>query len=366
MSVVPVSCPNTFVFAYPGDLQTVSGGFIYDSCIIRELTLLGWEVELLSLGADFPFPSQETLNKALQLLCQTQPGKPIVIDGLALGTMPEAIAQASLNHPIIALIHHPLAYESGLTADQQVKLQSSERLALSYADHVIANSPLTAQTLTESFGVDDKKITTVIPGTNRPFPPLHQVRTHFTTQNEFKWLSVGSIIPRKGFHILIEALAPLTDFPWSLSIVGDTARDVMAYRHLLQCIDQFDLQDRVHIRGALDDLHLDALYRGADGFVLASLFEGYGMAYAEALSYGIPVIGTSGGAIVQTVPGSAGILTPPADITSLTAALKLFMSDPDRREQLSIGAKEAAKKLPTWTESAKIFADVIKAYRTTY
>lgn len=366
MSVAPVSCPNALVFAYPGDLKTVSGGFIYDSCVIRELTLLGWEVELLSLGADFPFPSQETLNKAVQLLCQTQPGKPIVIDGLALGAMPEAIAQASVNHPIIALIHHPLAYESGLTADQQVKLQSSERLALSYADQVIANSPLTAQYLRESYGVDDKKITIVMPGTHQPSPPLHQVRTHFTTQNEFKWLSVGSIITRKGFDILIKALAPLNEIPWSLSIVGDTTRDVMAYRHLLQCIDQFDLQDRIHIHGALDDLHLDALYRGADGFVLASLFEGYGMAYAEALSYGLPIIGTSGGAIVQTVPSSAGILTPPADITNLTAALKLLMSDPDRREQLSKGAQEAAKKLPTWIESAKIFADVIKVYRTTY
>lgn len=366
MSVVPVSCPNAFVFAYPGDLQTVTGGFIYDSCIVRELTALGWEVELLGLGAGFPFPSQETLTKVAQLLCQAQPGKPIVIDGLALGTMPEAIAQASVNHPIIALIHHPLAYESGLTPEQQVKLQRSERLALTYADHVIANSPLTAQNLRESYGVDDKKITIVMPGTHQPSSPLHQVRTHFTAQNEFKWLSVGSIIPRKGFDILIKALAPLNEIPWSLSIVGDATRDVMAYRHLLQCIDQFDLQDRIHIHGAIDDSHLDSLYRGADGFVLASLFEGYGMAYAEALSYGLPVIGTSGGAIVQTVPSSAGILTPPGDITSLTAALKLFMSDPDRREQLSIGAKEAAKKLPTWTESAKIFADVINAYRTTY
>jgi glycosyltransferase involved in cell wall biosynthesis len=88
------------------------------------------------------------------------------------------------------------------------------------------------------------------------------------------------------------------------------------------------------------------------------------MAYAEALSYGLPVIGTSGGAIVQTVPVSAGILIPPGNIKSLTAALKLLMNDPHRRKQLSTGAKEVANKLPTWTEAAKIFADVIKAVRT--
>lgn len=364
MSLATPSCVNTFVFAYPGDLQTVSGGYLYDRNIVRELTAQGWDIELLSLGPGFPFPEQKTLNEAGQLLSQIQPGKPIVVDGLALGVMPEAIAQASTNHPIIALIHHPLAYESGLTIDQQVKLQSSERSALSYADHVITNSPLTAHTLTESFGVDDKKITIVIPGTNPVSAPLHQARNQFTSQNEFKWLSVGSIIPRKAFDILIEALAPLHEMPWSLSIVGDNTRDVKAYSDLLNNIAHFHLQDRIRIHGLIDSVHLDSLYRGADGFVLASLFEGYGMAYAEALSHGLPVVGTSGGAISQTVPNSAGILTPPGDVASLTAALKLVMSDPNRREQLSLGAKEAAEKLPSWSESAEIFANVIKAYET--
>lgn len=353
---------NAFVFAYPGDLQTLTGGYIYDARIVSELTALGWEVELLSLGSGFPFPNQEKINQAGQLLSQVKNGKPIVVDGLALGVMPQSIAQAALKHPIIALIHHPLAYESGLTKDRQVKFQESETLALSYVDHVIANSPLTAQALTESFGVESKRISTVIPGTNRVCQPLHQVKAHFTNQDPFKWLSVGSIIPRKGFDILIESLAPLCDLPWSLSIVGDTTRDPIAYADLLQIITHFDLQDRIQIHGVVDHEQLDSLYRNADGFVLASLFEGYGMAYAEALSYALPIIGTSGGAIIKTVPDSAGILTPPGDVPGLTAALRLVMKDRGRREQLSSGAKEAAKKLPTWPESAKLFADVIQLY----
>lgn len=361
-NAVPSTCKRAFVFAYPGDIQTLTGGYIYDSRIISELTALGWEVELLSLGSGFPFPGKETINQAEKLLCQVQVGKPIVVDGLALGVMPESIAQAAVNHPIIALIHHPLAYESGLTVDQKMKFQESETLALSYAKHVIANSPLTAQTLTESFGVESKRMSTVIPGTNRVSHPLHQVRTHFTNQDPFKWLSVGSIIPRKGFSVLIKSLASLHDLPWSLSIVGDTTRDPSVYADLLQTIAYFDLQDRIQIHGVIDHAQLDFLYRKADGFVLASLFEGYGMAYAEALSYALPVIGTSGGAIAQTVPDSAGILTPPGDISSLTAALRLVMNDRGRREQLSIGAQEVAKKLPTWPESAKIFADVIQDF----
>jgi len=354
---------NTFVFAYPGDLQTVSGGYIYDRSIVGELTTQGWDVELLSLGTGFPFPDPKTLNEAGQLLSHIRPGKSIVVDGLALGVMPEAIARAAVNHPIIALIHHPLSYESGLTAEQKTKFELSEKLALSYVDHVITNSPLTAQILTESFEVGSTKITTVFPGTHQVSPPLHQARTRFTNQDKFRWLSVGSIIPRKGFDILIEALAPINDMPWSLSIAGDNTRDVNTYSDLLEKIAYFQLQDRIHIHGVIDSIRLDSLYREADGFVLASWFEGYGMAYAEALSYALPVVGTSGGAISQTVPDSAGILTPPGDVRSLTAALKLVMSDPYRRKQLSLGAKDAAEKLPTWTESAKIFADVIQAYK---
>jgi len=362
LSEVLSTCKRAFVFAFPGDLQTLTGGYIYDSRIVSELTVLGWEVELLSLGSGFPFPDQDTIKQAEQLLCQVQGGKPIVIDGLALGTMPDSIAQAAVNHPIIALIHHPLAYESGLTIDQQAKFQESETSALSYVKHVIANSSLTAQILTESFGVESKRISTVIPGTSRVSHPLHQARTHFTKQDPFKWLSVGSIVPRKGFSTLVESLAPLTDLPWSLSIVGDTTRDVKAYSDLLNSLEHFHLQDRIQIHGVIDHLQIDSLYRKADGFVLASLFEGYGMAYAEALSYALPVIGTSGGALIQTVPDSAGILIPPGDVSSLTEALRLIMNDQGLREQLSLGAQEAAKKLPTWPESARIFADVIQVY----
>ena len=98
------------------------------------------------------------------------------------------------------------------------------------------------------------------------------------------------------------------------------------------------------------------LFAEADLFVLASRFEGYGMAYAEALCHGLPVIGTTAGAIPDTIPPGAGLLVPPDDSAALAAALRGVIADSEQRRRLSEAASAAARTLPTWQHSAAIFA----------
>ena len=100
---------------------------------------------------------------------------------------------------------------------------------------------------------------------------------------------------------------------------------------------------------------LAALYARADLFVLASLFEGYGMAYAEAIAHGLPIIGTTGGAIPGTVPASAGRLVPPGDVEALAQALRDMIGSDVHRRALAAGARVAAAALPSWTESGRRF-----------
>jgi glycosyltransferase involved in cell wall biosynthesis len=102
------------------------------------------------------------------------------------------------------------------------------------------------------------------------------------------------------------------------------------------------------------------LYAQADVFVLASRFEGYGMAYAEALAHGLPVIGTTAGAIPDTVPDTAGLLSKPGDVDSLQNALRQIIQDQVLRQSLSQGALLAAAQQPSWAECARLFEEVVE------
>lgn len=347
------------IFVYPGDLNSPTGGYAYDRRIIAGLKSLGWDIQLIGLGEGYPFPTFAQLEQAKVQLQGLTPGVPMVIDGLALGALPKVAACVAKHHPLIALIHHPLAFEFGLSEEQTLLLKQSEAEALRHASGVIANSPATARDLNRHYGVPMDRIDVVLPGTDCSMHQRERSQLDHGNRDEVRLLSVGSIIPRKGFHDLLAALAPLADLPWTLSIAGDTTRNAEAFERLISDITRFGFESRVQVLGAVSDSELDTLYTQADAFVLASLFEGYGMVYAEAMAYSLPIIATRGGAIPDTVPSEAGLLVSPGDVPALTAVLKTVIEDAPYRARLSSGALRAAAQQPTWDQAAQQFATAL-------
>jgi glycosyltransferase involved in cell wall biosynthesis len=84
------------------------------------------------------------------------------------------------------------------------------------------------------------------------------------------------------------------------------------------------------------------------------------MAYAEAVAHGLPVIGTNSGAIPDTVPPEAGLLVASGDSAALAEALRRVIGDSELRRRLASGARAAALQLPTWRQSADIFARALE------
>jgi glycosyltransferase involved in cell wall biosynthesis len=370
------------VFAIPGDLATPTGGYGYVRRIIAELTTLGWRIEVLHLGDGFPLPTAGARAVAAERLALLPTGRAIVVDGLAFGVLPEAADVLQASHGLIALVHHPLALESGLSAAQSAALRTSERAALACARHVIVSSATTGRLLVSDYGVAPERLSVVAPGTDPPRtradePGSGRVSGARTIDSS-RWplaslgsatradgskgpvalLAVGAVVPRKGYDVLIGALAKLKDLPWRLVVAGDGGRSPETFAQLEADIARFGLADRVALRGAVSADGLASLYESSDLFVLPSRYEGYGMAYTEAIAHGLPVVGTTAGAIPETVPADAGVLVAPDDVEALAAVLRRLIENPHERERLAAGAR--AVRFPSWAEQSVLFARALE------
>ncbi len=181
-----------------------------------------------------------------------------------------------------------------------------------------------------------------------------------SSSRDVRLLCVATVTPRKGHAVLLEALGELRDRRWHLTCAGSTTRDPATFAALEHQIERLALRARVRFLGDLDADALEREYERADLFVLASYLEGYGMALAEAVARGIPVVSTTAGAIPETVPASAGELVPPGDSRALAKALAQLLDHDDARERLAANARAAAAALPTWHTAAERFAAALE------
>jgi glycosyltransferase involved in cell wall biosynthesis len=342
------------VFAVPGALDKPTGGYAYDRRMVSELRALDWAIDVLDLGEGFPHPTLQTRREAEKRLAAVRAGRPIVVDGLAFAVLPDIAAQLCASHPLVALVHHPLALETGLSQAEAQALRASEKKALASARRVITTSATTKRILVSDYRVSADCIAIVSPGTDRGSA------NQGGGQEAPFLLAVGAVVPRKGYDILLAALATLKDLPWRLTIAGDRTRNPATAAQLDADIARFGLEDQIKVAGAVPSDDLAALYACADLFVLPSRFEGYGMAFAEAIAHGVPVIGTTAGALPDTIPDGTGILVEPENVPALATALRRLIENPEERRRLAAAAAEAAWGLPTWQEAARLFSRVIE------
>jgi glycosyltransferase involved in cell wall biosynthesis len=338
------------LFAIPGDIETRSGGYGYDRRVLAALA----DAAYLPLPGAFPHPSEADVAAAVAAIAGARrPGDVLLIDGLAYGALP-ADAIRRLGAPILALCHHPLCLETGLDAEAAAALRQSERQALALAARVIVTSAHTGALLASEFGVPPQDIVVARPGTDA----APRARG---SGGAPALLAVGSVIPRKGFDVLIEALAGLAALDWSLAIAGSLRADPATAAALRRLIAASGLSDRVRLAGELPEAEVLALYGESDIFVSSSLYEGYGMALAEALAHGLPIVATTGGAAAETVPDAAALKVCPGDSNGLRIALRRVLTDAALRARLADAAFAAGGALPRWDDAARRIGEAARA-----
>ncbi len=342
--------PRAAAFAIPGDIATVTGGYIYERRLLEELRAHGHDVVHLQLGASFPDPTPSDMDHAVRVLQALDPARALILDGLVYGSI-DTDGLAGVAAPIVAMIHHPLALETGLSPSRRAHLLETERANLALAARVLVPSTHTAHILRTGYDVPPKKITIAQPGTERPkgarapsHPPLI--------------LSVGIQHRRKGHDVLLRALAELMDLDWRAVIVG-SVHDTAHAEDLARLWRDLGFGDRVDLAGRVSQSDLEDLYRSASLFALATRYEGYGMVFDEALARGLPIVSCATGAVPHTVPDDAGLLVPVDAPGALANALKQMLTNPALRTRMGDAAARAGAALPTWQGTAAIAGQVL-------
>ena len=342
------------VFAIPGDKDRRTGGFIYEARVLDALNDIGCDTAHLRLPDTFPDPTGDDMIETLHTLAAISPDTPIILDGLVFGAIdPDGLGR--VHAPVIAMIHHPLGLETGLSDARATFLQQNEAAALRHAAHVMVPSPDTARVLQNDYGVDPARVTVASPGFDRPHvdpvecdPPLI--------------LSVGLLAPRKGHDVLLDALAQIRDLPWQAEIVGNT-HDPAYADTLGRQAKSLGIDARVVFTGELSQIALNARFNAASVFALATRYEGYGMVLSEAMMFGLPVVSCDAGAVKTTI-GNAGLIVPTDDAAAFAAALRRILNDPGEAKRLSDLSRAKAASLPNWQDTARIFQSAIMRLRT--
>lgn len=344
-----MSSERRLVFANSVDYARHTGGYVYNTRLMRELAALGWEVVTLDLPAGFPRPDPSARAQSARLLAGLPDGMLVVADQICLSPLAARLAREAARLRLVMLFHHPIAKELGLPLKARDLLHHLEKSALAMCHLVVATSPTTADTLVDDYDMRDDRIVVALPGIE-PLPPVD----YQPSANEPRLLSVGAVIERKGYHILVDALAGLGDTPWHLDIVGDFDRAPDYVARLRGQTAAAGLAGRIVLKGALTSAELEACWRSAHIYVAASAHEGFGMAVAEAVARGVPTVTTHSGAVGEWLDPNAALIVPNASRDALRAAIGRVLGDPALRTQLREGALAQAARFPSWADAAEL------------
>jgi glycosyltransferase involved in cell wall biosynthesis len=334
-------------FVIYGSLNTLSGGYLYDRKLVEYLRAQGDTVDVISLpwrnyAAHLTDNFTFKLPSDLDILIQDELNHPSLINA----------NRKSHPYPVISLVHHLRCSE--LRAKWQNDLyRIPEKKYLQSVDGFIFNSQ-TTKSVVNGLVENGKSSIVAYPPTDRFGERVteDEVKTR-AAEKPFRILFLGNVMERKGLHILLKALQPLT-FNFQLDIIGSLTTEPEYTKRIQNFIETNHLSSFIFLHNALDNEPLIEKLQQAHVLVVPSSYEGFGIVYLEGMGFGLPAIGTTAGAASEIiVDGETGYLIPPEDSTTLAAHLTHLTADRDALIQMSTNALHRYRQQPKWEQTAK-------------
>ena len=270
--------------------------------------------------------------------------------------LPVQQARSSAGRPTIAIVHHVDDVESdALEVDRRHVLASMDAVRL--ADATVVPSAYTKAAIVR-YGVDPQRVHVISPGVpdeRRSTTVEHKPFSH-------RLVTVGGIVARKGLDLLPEVLARLGP-PWTIDVVGGDPESPYG-RRLQESALGLGVHERLRFLGRVPSDRMLRTLVSADIYLTTSRNEGFGMAIAEAMQLGLPVVASDAGAIPELVlHGVTGLLCDRDRPDAFVAALQQLAASPPLREQLRQAARQRIAEQCSWDASRQSFLALARRLR---
>ena len=326
-----------------------SGGNVYDRRLADELPGCGWSIREHPVAGSWPNPGPAERDRFDALLAGLPDDSLVLVDGL-IASAAESLVTTAGRSRVVVLLHMPEA------------TKHVEPDVLNAAAGVIATSQWSRDWVITHCGLPGDRVWAATPGVDSATP------AHGSPSGG-SLLAVGPVVPAKGQDLLVAALAECANLDWSCTLAGAVDIDPAFVTSLQASAARAGIDDRLVLAGPLSSAELDELRSQSDVMISASRREAYGMAVAEGLAAGLPVIATEVGghpeAVSQAADGTRpGMLVPADDVDALAAGLRAFLTDPGLRASWRRSAQLRSRELLGWPETARAVAAVLQHIRT--
>ncbi len=273
-----------------------------------------------------------------------------------------------LGLPVVATIHHPIPIDRQLAIAQARPFWRKLIVRRWYAfcgmqgrvarrlERIVTVSHSSARSIEQAHGVSLSSIRVVHNGIDTDL--FRQSNGLAKQPNSLVHVNSGEQSV-KGVPYLLQALRLLRDgTDIRLTVVGNPVPD----GQYLKLIRQYGIEDMVSFTGRVTAEELVKQYSSAEVCVVPSLYEGFGLPAAEAMSCSLPVVSTTGGALPEVVgkDGEAGILIPPAQPEALAAAIRRLLADASLRHRMGEAGRKRIEQEFTWERAAQKTVEVYR------
>ncbi len=348
-----------------GDLETLTGGYLYDRRLVNYLRARGDRVEVLSLPwRDYGRHLADNLSRHLLRRLQEAKFDVLIQDELNHPSLflLNLWLKSRVRYPIVTLVHLLRSSESRPTWLKRL-YGAVEGKYLKTVDGAIFNSNTTRATVKQLIGRDIPGVV-AYPGRDHLHyeVSLEGVTERARQPGPLRVIFLANVVPGKGLNTVIEALSQLAAGSWRLTAVGSLTRDSGHAQNIRNQILRAGLSDYVDLVGEVPNDEIPGHLVRNHVLVVPSHYEALGIAYLEAMGCGLPVIATTAGGAHEIVShGEVGFLTSPGDANMLARYLRQIEEDRERLLKMSLAAYKHIGMHPTWDQSFGRIRDFLKS-----